>query len=247
MRPVIINPCGGSPLQPPSPAKGTKRKMQAWEHGPSSGGSQLQAGPVSPAEQPRAWGTPRPQPPAAAGYCSPSRAKIGLLNYCMQMDNRKEKRTGMNCARRKTEAHTRKINYSAVTFQLWLTVIWTKTKKHLSWWRQKNLLVLQNNRYNCLGEKKKRKGIANLQPKGLLLFLPPPDIICHCLKLKLARFSSLETALGAKWCPVTQPLRKLFADKQLQLLTSKPCLNTNIIKARQSKEQTLHLSQSTLK
>lgn len=199
MRPVIINPCGGSPLQPPSPAKGTKRKMQAWEHGPSSGGSQLQAGPVSPAEQPRAWGTPRPQPPAAAGYCSPSRAKIGLLNYCMQMDNRKEKRTGMNCARRKTEAHTRKINYSAVTFQLWLTVIWTKTKKHLSWWRQKNLLVLQNNRYNCLGEKKKKERYSKSATEGSPSL--PPTSRYNLPLFKTETGSFLFTG-NSPWCKV---------------------------------------------
>lgn len=48
-----------------------------------------------------------------------------------------------------------------------------------------------------------------------------------------------------KGCSGTQPLRKQSAAKQWQLFTSKPRLNTASIQAQQSKELTLHLSQST--
>lgn len=79
-----------------------------------------------------------PQPPAAAAYRSPSKAKLGLLNYCMQMNN--WKKNGLEWAvltARLTYTHTHKKIILIVTFQLWLTAIRTKTKSHSSQGQQR--------------------------------------------------------------------------------------------------------------
>ena len=251
------NSQSGGPPQPPFPTEGTERKTEGWEPGEPGGAGQLRAGP-------RQTPTALPQPPAAASCHGPCEAKIKRVNYLMLMSN--WRKNGLEWAvlaerlthkkiptNKQTNKKYKPNPYSTKTFRLWLTAIRPKPKAHFSWGQQTACSVLQNNLYNSLrGEKKKKveQACSLGDPKDRVsLSLPPSHIICSCFTSRVAHCFSApgSSPLCAKGCPVTQPLRKLFPATQWQLVTSKPPLNTGVIKAQQSEEQTLCLSQSTLK